>query len=138
MCGHLISTRAVGLVVKYLVAIEMPRVRFPDGALFFLYLLLLTHLLHIDSFISLFYIEPTIYLSTIRRTYIHTTTLTLALTIFDDQLHICDDVYNCRSNVGRYTVGRLKCDVSMCVRERKSECMSSRDRVCVLEDVIRA
>nr|CCA20155.1 copiatype polyprotein putative [Albugo laibachii Nc14] len=26
---------AVGLVVKYLVAIEMPRVRFPDGALYF-------------------------------------------------------------------------------------------------------
>ena len=27
------SASAVGLVVKYLVAIEMPRVRFPDGAL---------------------------------------------------------------------------------------------------------
>ena len=26
---------AIGLVVKYLVAIEMPRVRFPDGATFF-------------------------------------------------------------------------------------------------------
>jgi hypothetical protein len=25
---------AIGLVVKYLVAIEMPRVRFPDGAFF--------------------------------------------------------------------------------------------------------
>ena len=25
---------AIGLVVKYLVAIEMPRVRFPDGAIF--------------------------------------------------------------------------------------------------------
>ena len=30
--GLLLS--AVGLVVKYLVAIEMPRVRFPDGARF--------------------------------------------------------------------------------------------------------
>ena len=26
----------IGLVVKYLVAIEMPRVRFPDGASFYL------------------------------------------------------------------------------------------------------
>ena len=71
-----------------------------------LYLLLLTNILHIDSFISLFYIEPTIYLSKIRR-LIHTTTLTLALTIFDDQLHICDNVCNCRSKVDRYTVGRF-------------------------------
>lgn len=30
------SSRAVGLVVKYLVANEMPRVRFPDGALSFI------------------------------------------------------------------------------------------------------
>ena len=30
---------AIGLVVKYLVAIEMPRVRFPDGATFFLFIL---------------------------------------------------------------------------------------------------
>jgi hypothetical protein len=29
------STSAIGLVVKYLVAIEMPRVRFPDGATFY-------------------------------------------------------------------------------------------------------
>ncbi|KAE9053804.1 hypothetical protein PF007_g32840, partial [Phytophthora fragariae] len=31
-CGVLVRASAVGLVVKYLVANEMPRVRFPDGA----------------------------------------------------------------------------------------------------------
>ena len=35
LCGFVVSRSAVGLVVKYLVAIEMPRVRFPDGASFF-------------------------------------------------------------------------------------------------------
>ena len=40
--GRVLSTRAsaVGLVVKYLVANEMPRVRFPDGAYFCLALAL--------------------------------------------------------------------------------------------------
>ena len=44
---------AIGLVVKYLVAIEMPRVRFPDGAIFcFIFVLHLvdsTFLLHLAS-----------------------------------------------------------------------------------------
>ena len=33
--GHCACASAVGLVVKYLVANEMPRVRFPDGASFY-------------------------------------------------------------------------------------------------------
>ena len=34
VCVFVVCRSAVGLVVKYLVAIEMPRVRFPDGAFF--------------------------------------------------------------------------------------------------------
>ncbi len=90
-------------MVKYLVAIEMPRVRFPDGALFFSYFY--SHIYYAsDSFISLFYIKTTIYLSKTHR-LLHTTTFTLAFNIFDpiSSTSVTISAIVGRSKVDRYS-----------------------------------
>lgn len=55
VCEVCACVSAVGLVVKYLVAIEMPRVRFPDGALFALFHTFLLTLYLISSHTSSLY-----------------------------------------------------------------------------------
>ena len=59
---YVVSESAVGLVVKYLVAIEMPRVRFPDGAYLF-------SNFHTRNNISTIHITHTLYIWTIYFTF---------------------------------------------------------------------